>query len=91
MTVYSAGQTSISTSATAIFSGWVTGSQLPQVSVKNLGPETVFVGSSSVTTSTGYPLLPGDEHTQTMIGGAGSSLYGITTGGTSTVAFLFGE
>lgn len=56
---------------------------------ENTGSVTVYLGQSGVTSSTGLPLLPGQQITyngfSTAVGASGTKLYAITASGTSTV------
>lgn len=56
------------------------------VAVQNRGPETVFLGPSGVTTSTGYAVDPDTVFTIDV--GAGESVYGIVESGTTSVHSL---
>ena len=57
--------------------------------IENTGSVTVYLGQSGVTSSTGLPLLAGQQITyngfSTPTGASGTGLYAITASGTSTV------
>lgn len=57
--------------------------------IENTGSVTVYLGQSGVTSSTGLPLLSGQQVTyngfSTPAGSGGTALYAITASGTSTV------
>lgn len=56
--------------------------------VYNNGSETVYLGGSTVTATTGYPLEPGQEKGFDI--DAGLSLYGITSANSSDIRTLEG-
>jgi len=81
---FEASQVSVSSSAVEVAAP---SANNESVVVKNLGPETVYIGNSGVTTGQGYPLSPGES----VDGGAvynEGSIYAITAGGTSTLAAI---
>lgn len=58
-----------------------------QVRLKNTGAATVFLGSSDVTTSTGFDLTAGEEPAEYTLE-AGDTLYGIVVTGTCIVEVM---
>lgn len=90
--------TSVGTSATAVFNpnstalqaAGVTGNTLRDLILINQGSVTVYVGQSTVTSTTGTPLVPGGQMTlQGYVATAGSAtntVYAITASGTANVA-----
>jgi len=86
---YSTGQVSVGTTATSIFT---TGPDPENdgVVVYNGGSVVVYLGgTSSVTTSTGYPLAATTAVTIPTTGAETLQLYGITASSTATVSFIF--
>lgn len=99
------GPTSVGNSATQIFNttgtpigspsvDFATGANLGGLSVTNIGSVTCFLGTSSVTASTGTPLKPQDQmillasgtnHLAAESGATSWNLYAITSSGTTTV------
>ena len=55
------------------------------VQVKNIGMAVIYIGTKGVTTSTGYPLNPGDAPQPFA---TNNPIYAVTATGTSTLAFL---
>ena len=82
-------QTSVGTSATAI-----EGTQYPGYLLKNNGAAVVYLGDSSVTTGTGFPIDPGDVFSpvdmanKSVRGYNSERLYGIVASGTVDVRVL---
>ena len=56
--------------------------------VKNSGTNTVYLGSSTVTSANGYPLAAGEEKAFDL--GPSALLYGVTASGSSAVKSLEG-
>lgn len=81
-----AGSTNVTSTATAIPSTAATGRKT--IMVKNAGEVTVYLGGSTVTTATGYPLDAGEEKAFDM--DELVVLYGITAAGTAAVKSLEG-
>lgn len=97
------GPTSVSTSATQIFNttgtpissptvNFTTGAQLASLVITNVGTVRCWVGQSTVTTSTGVPLAPGESvtwtngsHKAAESGTNSWNLYAITSSGTTLV------
>lgn len=97
------GPTSVGNSATQIFNttgtpigsptvDFSTGANLGGIMVTNTGSVTCWVGTSSVTASTGTVLLAGDQmvllgakHVAAESGASSWNLYAITSSGTTTV------
>lgn len=86
--------TAVPNSATAVFNPNATpfstlAGPLKDVTLENVGTVTVFIGQSTVTSSTGIPLLAGQQLTingfSTPAGSGGTVLYAITASGSSTV------
>lgn len=82
-------QTDVSTTATVI-----EGTQYPGFRLKNNGSNTVFLGDSTVTTATGFPVAAGAEFIpqeishQSLRGKSQDRLYGIVAAGTEDVRVL---
>lgn len=55
------------------------------VQVKNIGSAAIYIGQKGVTTTTGYPLNPGDAPQPFA---TNNPIYAVTASGTSTLAFL---
>lgn len=92
------GPTSVTNSATQIYNttsynsiNFPTGAALRDITVINTGTVTCFVGTSSVTATTGVPLRSGEQltiqgsHVQAESGNTSWNLYAITASGTTTV------
>jgi hypothetical protein len=94
---------SVGTSATQIYNttsftavggtvySFPAGAVLRDLTIVNTGAVTCFIGTSSVTASTGIPLLAGEQltiqgsHKQAESGNASWNLYAITASGTTQV------
>lgn len=76
-----AAQVTVTDSATSIVTA-----DRHAVTVKNLGTVPVYVGAATVTTSTGYPVNPGESLAADIY--SASALYGIVASGTCAVAVL---
>jgi hypothetical protein len=76
---------SVGTTATLIgtFEGTQTG-----VLISNPAGQTVYLGGSGVTTSTGFPVAASTVLTVPTNGGVGCQLYGVVTSSTATVSYL---
>ena len=86
--------TSVGNTASAVFNPNATpystlAGPLKDPIIENTGSVTVYLGQSGVTSSTGLPLLAGQQVTyngfSTVTGASGTALYAITASGTSTV------
>jgi len=83
---YTTSTTTVTTTAGAIPATALTNRRT--ILVYNNGSETVYLGKSTVATTTGYPLAPGDEKSFDLHDGL--VLYGITESGTSDVRTMEG-
>ena len=86
-------QVAVSSTPAAVFTGWTSGSLAVDMALKNLGPETVYVGPANVTPTTGFPISAGEVHVQAVVGSSvtgGRELYAVTAGGGSTLAYMRG-
>ena len=98
---FGAGRNAVTNSATQIYSStsvtvgsttytFPTGSVLHDITIINTGTVTCYLGSSSVTSSTGLPLAPGQQATiqgtvtAATAGVLGWNIYAITASGTTT-------
>ena len=54
------------------------------VQLKNTGSSTVYVGGSTVTAATGYPIAAGEAPYPFPVN---NPIYGVTASGTSTIAY----
>ena len=81
--------TTVATTATAI-----EGTQYPDFLLINNGANTVFIGDSAVTTSTGFPIATGEVYSpssaahKSLQGKVGERLYGIVAASTENVRVL---
>lgn len=82
--------TSVTTTAIAI-----EGTQYPGWLLKNVGATAIYLGDSTVTSATGFPVEPNEvfspselSHRQAGRGLAGDRLYGIAASGTNSVRVL---
>lgn len=67
------------------------GYPVAKVIMKNMGPNTVFLGPATVTTADGFPLASGEVMTVSPVGN-GDVFYGVcVTAETATLRFLFLE
>lgn len=86
---FTVGRAAVGTTATTICTTVGPVSQSYSVSLKNIGEEVVFVSDSSgVTDAVGYPLNPGE--TASFVTATSDTIYGITSGGSSSVAWMRG-
>jgi len=97
---YNAGRNAVTNSATQIYSStsvtngstfsFPAGSTLHDLTIINTGSVTCYVGSSSVTAATGFPIKPGEQLTiqgqvtAATSGVLGWNIYAITSSGTTT-------
>ena len=76
----------VTTTATAIPATALAGRRA--MMVRNNGSVTVYLGDSTVTSTNGFPLSPGEEKSYEL--GPPVTLYGITASGTADVRVLEG-
>ncbi len=79
----STGQAQVSTTPTVIIPYDLAGKA---VIIRNTGTSTVYIGGSGVTPATGYPLLTTDTPMQPLP--VNEPIYGVTSSGTSSIAFI---
>jgi hypothetical protein len=73
----------------------IEGTQYPGWVMKNIGSAAVYLGDSTVTISTGFPIEPNEvfspselSHRQTSAGVVGDRLYGIASAGGNSIRVL---
>lgn len=79
------GSVTVEASATAVYDGDVS----VRLTVRNNSITTaIYLGDGSVTTSTGFPLQPGDGYEWPIRVNASSPLYAITASGTADLRWM---
>jgi len=71
------GKKTVGTNQVALYAGSANLSGRRRIRLRCVGNDAVYVGTSGVTTSTGYPILPGEEKIFDI--SAAVTLYGISS------------
>jgi hypothetical protein len=82
--INSTNQISVGTTATLIIAATKPNTSRQSVTIYNTSGATVFIGGSTVTTSTGHGIVAGGSLTLAVSG----AVYGIVVTSTSTVSYI---
>lgn len=90
MSTFASNQVSVNGTATLIFQ--VTQNATIPYTINNIGNETAYLGTSSVTDTTGYALGVGESITQNFYGDTSTTkLYAVTSGGSTVISYIAGD